>query len=376
MPTPPGRNVSERMQMKKFAKGITKWTSLVLPMALILSACQSTMLKESPIPTSSPTPVVLESVTATLTPTPRPSSTPTLSPPGSEANPITLAFILQPEDMTAIDAAQEIALLVSEDSDMTVESVIYPDFISLSTAILNNEVDLFWLGPLEYLYLSGQGVADVLLVTNHLGVYAYGVQYMANVNRGFSSYFDPEANESFGDPLSALQQFSGTRPCFITPESLPGYFTPLGLLATTSTPTLDPVFVYDYSAVVRALYIGGICDFGVGYALIGDPRTAGDILQDIPDAENIVQVIWQSEGIIPNTNLSASPTLQLNLQVKLQESILDLQNTPEGLSLLSTALNYEVAALRSELDSYYNPLRAALAPLELDLGAITQQSTQ
>ncbi len=266
--------------------------------------------------------------------------------------------------------------MVGSGSNLAVESVIYPDFISLSTAILNDEVDLFWLDPLEYLYLNGQAAANVVLVTNHLGVYAYGVQYMANVNRGFSSYFDPETNESFGDPLSALQQFAGTRPCFINPESLPGYYAPLGLLATTSTPTLDPVFVYDYSAVVRALYIGGICDFGVGYALIGDPRTAGDILQDIPDAENVVEVIWQSEGIIPNTNLSASPSLPLNLQVKLQESFLDLENTPEGLNLLSTALNYDVEALKTELDSFYNPLRAALAPLELDLASITQKSIQ
>jgi len=58
--------------------------------------------------------------------------------------------------------------------------------------------------------------------------------------------------------INALQQFAGTRPCLINPNSIPGYFVPMGLLANTSTPTLDPVFTYDYSAVVRALYIQGI----------------------------------------------------------------------------------------------------------------------
>ncbi len=376
MPTRPGRNGFEKVRMKQLGKRIRILVLLVVPLALILSACQTAQPKEASTPSPSPTVVILENATPSYTPTTRPTPTPTQSPLGSEANPITLAFMLQPEDTAAIDAAQEVAVLISTDSNLAVESVIYPDFVSLSTAILNNEVDLFWLKPLEYLFLNGQSAADVMLVTNHLGVYAYGVRFMTNINQGFSSYFDPEANESYGDPLSALQQFAGTRPCFINPNSLPGYFVPLGLLATTSTPTLDPVFVYDYSAAIRALYIEGICDFGVGYALIGDPRTAGDILQDLPDAENVVDVIWQSEGIIPNINLSTSPNLPLNLQVKLQEAFLDLQDTPEGLTLLSTALNYEVGALITEMDSFYNPLRAALAPLELDLGSITQQTDQ
>lgn len=363
--------------MNRFIKGLRLFVFPVMLLALLLSACQPAQPKEAPTLTPSPTAVILENATPSFTPTTRPTATPTQSPLGSETNPLTLAFILQPEDTEAIDAAQEVAILVSNDSGLAVESVIYPDFVSLSTAILNDEVDLFWLNPLEYLYLNGQGAADVLLVTNHLGVYAYGVQFMTNVDQGFSTYFDPETNESYGDPLSALQQFAGTRPCFLNPDSLPGYFAPSGLLATTSTQTLDPVFVYDYSAVIRALYIGGICDFGVSYALTGDSRTASDIVQDLPDAENVVNVIWQSEGILPNINLSASPTLPLNLQVKMQEAFLDLQDAPDGLTLLSTALNYEIAAFKTALDTFYDPLRATLAPLELDFGAITtQQSAQ
>lgn len=144
------------------------------------------------------------------------------------------------------------------------------------------------------------------------------------------------------------------------------------MLANTSTLTLDPVFAYDYSAIVRALYIREICDFGVGYALIGDPRNASDIIQDIPDAQDVVVVIWQTNGIIPNINLSASPNLPLHIRHRLQEALLDLPENPEGLPLLSTALNYDVEALKTVTDQFYTPLRAAIIPLELDLEAITQ----
>ncbi|MFN2305229.1 MAG: phosphate/phosphite/phosphonate ABC transporter substrate-binding protein, partial [Anaerolineales bacterium] len=253
-----------------------------------------------------------------------------------------------------------------------IESAIYPDFKSLSVAVKDGGVDLFWLQPLEYIYLNWEGAAQVVLTTNHLGVYAYGVQFMANVDRGFTPFYDPESNQSTAEAIQALQQFSGTRPCFINPTSLPGYFVPLGLLENTSTPILDPVFTYDYSATIRALYIEGICDFGVGYAYIGDPRSASDIINNIPEAQEEVVVIWQSQDIIPNINLSASPNLPLHIQFRIQEAVLDLPNKPEGLTLLSTALNYDVEAMKTVQDAFYNPLRLAIVPLNLDLETITQ----
>jgi len=359
---------------KNSNRSVNSNTRILLGAVLIL-LLMSSCTPETPLPTSTHTPTSEPLTTPTQTATLRPTSTPTLPPPGGEGNPISIGFILQPEDIPATDAAEEIALLIEQDTGFQVESALYPDFQSLSAAVINSDVDFFWLEPLEYIYLNWEGAAQVVLLTNHLGVYAYGVQFMANVNRGFTSYFDPEANASFGDPITALQQFSGTRPCFLEPSSIPGYITPLGLLANTSTPTLDPVFTYDYQATVRALYIQGICDFGVSYALIGDPRTSSTILQDIPQAQEDVVIIWQSDGIIPNTNLSASPDLPLDIRHRLQEAFLDLPNTAEGLILLSTALNYEVEALKTIDDTFYNPLRAAIVPLELDLQALTMQET-
>ncbi|HCU57087.1 MAG TPA: hypothetical protein DF984_02480, partial [Anaerolineaceae bacterium] len=189
-----------------------------------------------------------------------------------------------------------------------------------------------------------------------------------------TTYFDEETGQIMGNVIDALQQFAGTRPCFLNADSLPGYYVPQGLLAQTSTPILDPVFVYDYSAIIRALYIEGICDFGVTYALVGDPRLAGDILQDIPEAQDVVEIIWQTEGVIPNISLSASPELPLYLQVQLQEAFLDLPDLPDGLALVSSALNFDVEAFKTITDGFYNPLRGILAPLELDLQSMTTQT--
>jgi len=349
------------------------WQTILALISIIvfLSACAPQT--PSPTPTLPPTETPEEEPTPIQTPTPSPSPTPTLPPLGSLGNPITIGFI-PPLDDLGSSTVEDLVSTLADETNYAIEAFYYPDFQSLSGAILNGEVHMFWLRPFEYIFLNREGAAEVMLMTNHLGVYAYGVQFLANINRGFTPYFDPEIGESIGDPIAALQQFSGTRPCFIDPNSIPGYFTPLGLLANASTPTLNPVFTYSYNAVIRALYIQGICDFGVSYALTGDPLTSGDILQNLPDAQDRIIVIWQSEGIIPNLNLSASPTLPVFIRFRLEEALIRISESPQGLSLISTSLNYDVEALRSVEDHFYNPFRSAIAPLELDLEAIIFQS--
>ncbi|MBG0784135.1 MAG: PhnD/SsuA/transferrin family substrate-binding protein [Anaerolineaceae bacterium] len=347
-----------------------------LPLMTVFFLCVGLIFSACTAKTSEPTPTEAQAVLQTevpiLTATPRPTLTPTLPPMGMPGNPIKIGYVLSEEDPESINAAEDIALLISEDTGYAIENVIYSDFAGLAEAIQAGEVHLFWPKPLEYLYLNEQGLADPLLMTNHLGVFAYGVQFMTNETHGFTSYYDEETGYILGNVVDALQQFAGTRPCLLNPDSLPGYYVPMGLLAQASAPILEPVFAYDYSAIVRALYIDGICDFGIGYALVGDPRIAGDILQDIPEAQDTVQVIWQTEGVIPNIGLAASPTLPLNVQVRLQEAFLDLADTPDRLTLVSTALNFDVEAFKTIADSFYNPLRGILAPLELDLQSITQ----
>jgi len=341
--------------------------SILMLMMVFLAACTSTTPTPTFTPTAPATVTISIASDPTRTPTVRPSPTPTLPPLGTEGNPISMGFVLDPGETQSIDAIQEIAIFLAGETDFYIKYLIYPNFQSLSAAIIDGDVHFFWLNPLEYLYLQQAGAAEVVLMTNHLGVYAYGVQFLAHEQDGFRSYFNPQSNENSVASDEALQQFSGTRPCYHSSDSIPGYLVPQGLLNSASIPTLDPIFAYSYSAIIRALFIRGICDFGVSYALTGDPRSASDILQNLPEAQNQVQIVWRSNGIIPNTNLSASTTIPLVIQHRIQEALLDLPNFPGGLVLLSQALNYDVEALKTIDDGYYIPLRNALSPLEVDL---------
>lgn len=372
MPIHNGQNgFNKEMSLRSFLSSERCRQIFILSLlAAMIASCSPTPKTAAEIE-SSPQQTDLEQ-TATLTPTKRPTLTPTTPPLGSDANPITMGFILNPEDTTAIEAAEDVAFLLSEDSGYSIESIFYSDFVSYASDATDGKLGLLWLFPLEYLYLRQQIEVEVLVMTNHLGVYAYGVQFLANANRGFRSYFDPDLNQSTGSALEALQQFAGTRPCYINNQSTPGYYVPSGFLTITSTPTLDPVFTQGYSAIIRALYVEGICDFGVTYALTGDPRSASDVIQDLTNARDQVVVIWQSEGIIPNLSLSTASGIPENIRFKIQEAIINLPDYSEGLALLSTALDYDVQALKEVPDSFYNPFREVIFPLELDLQVATQ----
>ena len=108
---------------------------------------------------------------------------------------------------------------------------------------------------MEYLLASEKGLLYAALVTSHLGVTAYGVQFVGNAASNFASYFDAGTNRSTSEAPTALAQFSGLRPCFLSTNSLSGYWVPLGYLKAANVSNQAPVFTYSHSASLRALYI-------------------------------------------------------------------------------------------------------------------------
>jgi len=90
------------------------------------------------------------------------------------------------------------------------------------------------------------------------------------------------------------------------------------------------VVTQSFTSVVRALYIKGICDYGVTFAYSGDPRTSSEVLQDLPDALNKVIIIWRSDPIIPNLNLSFIPSIPKEIRDNIVSALQDLVITGQG----------------------------------------------
>lgn len=324
---------------------------MFLIVALSLVACQAEATVEPDV---------------TATPEPTPTATP--APLGSEENPVILGLV--PVDGAPDQAAQAATLAgkLSEAVGFSVDILVLDEYDLLLSEMDSGGVQLAFLQPITYIAANKNNLAEVALLTNHFGVYYYGAQFLANVESGFSSYFDPNTNLNTADAPAALGQLAGKKPCWSDPASVSGHLLPAGILTENEITVSEGATIPTQTGIIRALYIKGVCDFGVTFAISGDPRTSSAVIADLPDVRERVMVIWQTDPEIPNLNLSYMPSLPAEMRPALTQAFMDLAKTEDGKALLSAAAgNYEIQDMRVVDDSVYDPLRDAVNALKFDL---------
>lgn len=331
----------------------TSWFGLLAALfilALLLVACG----RSTPSPTPTPTP------TPAVSPTPFPTRTPTLPPPASEENPLILAVVSETNDPKVLAAAEEIARQAAQITNFQIRARVYPSVPLLLSDMLAAKVHIAFFQPFTYLWARQKGLAEVILLSNHFGVYQIGSQFFANVSSKFTIYYDPVRGLNTTNPAIALKQFDGKRPCWVEPTSASGYIVPLGALQDVGVKVKDGVIAQSPTAVIRALYVSGICDFGATFATTGDPRTSSAVTQDLTDVMNRVVIIYQVDPIIPNLNLSVHSSLPKDMRSDLAFALQNIARSDKGRSALSTAASYEISDFKPVDDSFYDPLRSML----------------
>ena len=305
-------------------------------------------------------------------PTPMPTYTATPASLGSLENPIVIGLIIQESVAGQAEAIQGVLNHLSEGLSLNFTSQVYANYVDLELALQRGEIDMAWLTAPEYLLASQKDLVSSLLVTNHLGVTAYGIQFLGHKDAGFQSFYDPTTNSSQATDAQALTQLAGLRPCLTQEDSLSGYWVPLGYLSQNNISYERPVLTYSFSSSIRALYVKGICAYAVTYALSADPRTSSEVISDLTDVIDKVPVIWISPPVIPNLNLSVSKQMELPLQNRISEFLRNFSREESGKNLLSQMLNYEVAQLEPLHDTSYQTLRDLLLTTDVRLAALVR----
>ncbi len=248
------------------------------------------------------------------------------------------------------------------------QSKTYAKYADLISDLRAGKVHIVFLQPFTYLWAQERGLVRPAFVTNHFGVYQYGGQFLANVTSNFTIYFDPAKNLNTTNAAIALKQFENKRPCWVEPTSASGYVVPLGLLAEQGVKIKDGVITLSHTSVVRALYVNGICDFGITFATTGDPRTASAITQDLTDVMNRVVIIYQIDPIIPNLNISFHTSVPKEMRDDLSFALQNLVKDQK--QLFSNANDYEISDLQPADDTLYDPLRKYLKLSEVNLDTL------
>ena len=293
------------------------------------------------------------SATSTPLPTQTPIATPTLEPKplGDPQNPIILGAAVSTDN----EALSQLASLLAQKTGYAVSAKSYPGLSGLISEMQAGVVQVAWLPPLPYVYAHGQGFANILVISNHFGVFNYGAQFLANADSGFTAYFNAVNGVNTAEAGTALQQLAGKKPCWVNPTSPSGYAVPAGLLQKLNIPVQSGAFLQDHSSVIRALYVKNICDFGVTFAISGDPRTSTAVA-DLPDTLTRIPILYRTEPVIPNDGIAVLPEIPEDMRLKLMVAFLELIRTPEGRALVSAAFNYDVQDFMAVDHQVYLPL--------------------
>jgi len=299
---------------------------------------------------------------ATRTPDPK-SITPSPTPPlGSSLNPLIFGFVVTDGLEIDEEALAQLISLLSSESNQNIYVEYYASYEPLISDIQDGAVHITWLPPQILIPLENQHYIKPALLSNHFGVYQYSTQILANIDQGYQSYYDPIVNQTTETAAIALAQFEGLRPCWVDTDSISGYLLPTAIFLQNNIELAEGVITKNPSSTIRALIIGGICDFGATYGGNGDPRTASS-LTDIPDVMGKIEIIWRSDPIIPNYTIAFHADISDSTQSELEKSFQTISNSLDGYQLFSAALGYEINGLEPCGPPTFEPLREFLDTL-------------
>ena len=341
-------------------KKVFVFVSLMVAAVMLLTACGTAATPEPPtaVPATAVPPTA---VPPTAVP---PTAEPTVNPLGTAADPIIMALAPSATSQELQAGGNAIAAKLTELTGYSITVVVPASYAATVEALGSGQAQVAFLPILAYMKAKTQGYADVGLVVLRNGSDHYGFQIVANSKRKnadgtpmFTSYYDATTKTNTADAATALAQFNGKRPCLVEPLSASGYVIPLGVLAKAGVTVKTPVLTQGHPQVINALYLspkGELCDFGATYI---DARTA--VAKAFPDVNDQVQVLYVSDPILPNDNVSFATSLTADMRQKLTDAFVQLSSTDDGRALLKSG-GYDIGGLKIVDDTFYDDFRAYL----------------
>jgi len=303
-------------------------------------------------------------IAASTAKVPRP--TPTSAAMGTLENPIIVA--LPPGssgDEERVNAGKAFAEQLSEITGHTFVVVAPESYRKLVEAMGQGNAHIAVLSPYAYALAHESGYASAAFASLESGEKAYGAQFIARTDAGFKSYFDANREENKVEAVTALSQFRNKKPCWPDETSPSGYVIPIGFLSQSDVPVRSGAILQGQPTVVRAVYVGGICDFGATYI---DARKFPAVLDEYPDVLEQVEVIWRIPSIIPYDILVIAHDLSPEIAQAIRDALFRITGMQAGRSILGKA--YGIQEWERITDAFYEEFRVALDASGIDLHSL------
>jgi phosphonate transport system substrate-binding protein len=276
---------------------------------------------------------------------------PAAAPLGTEQNPVKLALAPTTETPKALAAVEPLTRLLAAETGLRFKLSVPTSREAVIEAIGTNNVDLAWLPPLAYLVARERVGVEPLLTNVRRGSTTTSGQIVVRAESGITS----------------LDGLRGTRFAFLDERSVTGYLMPRALLAAQGIEPdgyfAEALFAGSADAVLLAVSMrradGGVVA-SEGIALRLTP----------PGLDERFRVVAQTAPV-PNETLSLRKSIPPALGRQLGDGLLRIAASPAGAQILRDL--YDVDGLAPIADDAYEPLRAAVRLLDVDLDAALAQ---
>lgn len=289
--------------------------------------------------------------------------TPTPAAPGTIENPLIIA--LPPGSATdgaRVEAGKAFAEQLSEVTGYTFVVVAPDSYGKLVQALGDGNAHVAVLPAYAYVWAYNEGFARAAFARVEAEEKAYGAQFIARTDANIKSYFNVYTGENTADAATALSQFNDKKPCWPDEVSLSGYAVPAGILAHNEVSMRTAAIVGGQPTVVRAVYVGGICDFGATYI---DARSFPAILDEYPDVIDKVAIIWRIPPIIPYEVMVLARSLPPEINLAISDALFRITGMQAGRQVLGQA--YGIDEWERIDDTFYEEFRLYINASGVDL---------
>jgi phosphonate transport system substrate-binding protein len=260
---------------------------------------------------------------------------------------IVMGFVPSQTTSVVQTNADLIAQYLSKKTGYTVESHVLTSYAAVTEGMTSNQVDIGWVGPLDYVIAHKKNGAEAVTKSVRNGVAGYKAFIIANKNSNIHSVTDLKGKKfAFGDPLSASSNL------------IPRYaMKQAGLNPDTD---VKGVNISNQSQIAINV-CQGVVDAG---AIYEDARTNAGVDTSCPGVMTKTEVIYTSP-LIPGDPQMVRHNLNPDQKTKLKNAMIALGNDPTMRGPLKAL--YTIDALVPASDGDYKFVRDLVQSVKPEL---------
>lgn len=259
---------------------------------------------------------------------------------------ITMGFVPMRDGDTLIESVEPLTAMLSEKLGIKVEGFTATNYVGVVEGLGSGQVDFGFIPPFAYVLANQESDAQVILTSlNKSGDAFYRSQFIVRNDSGIESFDD----------------LSGKIVGFVDPSSTSGYLFPGAHLITQGIDIendIDYVFSGGHDKSLQLLLNK---DVDVATTFV-DVRER--YIDEFPNALEETTILGYTENI-PNISVTVSGSMDEDMRIKIQEALLDIAKSEDGIKLLSDLFN--MYGFVESTDADYEVIRTTAKVMNIDL---------